>query len=600
MKNTPFNYIIIRNAARQNWLHFRSPQQIIAAETVEDVLPALQTVEKLVNKQGKYAAGWIAYEAAPAFDPAFTVHNAGSFPLLWFGIFGPPEEFHFSEVEAIPHKSLIAWKPSITKRDYRRAIASIKQFIANGDTYQVNYTYRLFADFTEDPWSFFVRLAQAQHSIYGAFLNTERWAICSASPELFFRLDGNDLYSRPMKGTASRGMILSDDLKQAEWLRQSEKNRAENAMIVDMVRNDMGRIAETGSVRVARSFEVEKYPTVWQMTSAVQAKTSASVYDILKTLFPAASITGAPKIRTMEIISQLETTPRRIYTGSIGFIGPNRQAQFNVAIRTVLIDTYKQQAEYGAGGGVVWDSTVVGEFEESKTKTKILTGWPVDFSLLETMLWTPQDGYFLLDRHISRLKDSANYFSIPLDIEAICNKLMLLSHTFSTIPHQVRLLVDKSGAVSCQSFALVDNVNTQKLSLKACLAVSPIDDSNPFYYHKTTHREMYNCELAANPAYNDVLLWNKKSELTEFCLGNIVVEIDNGLFTPPICSGLLGGTYRAMLLEQGKIVEKPLYIEDLAIATSVYRINSVRKWERVELDLRSNSKSTRNVIEYSP
>ena len=371
------NGVVIHDAAQQCWLHFRNPRRIISAHRVEEVLPALNAIEKTVNKDGLYAAGFIAYEAAPAFDPALVVNRNGSFPLIWFGIYSQPEQIRFPAArKCCSDQSLgqsLTWIPSLTRDAYQDAIAKIKKNIEEGDTYQVNFTYRLTSPFIGDPWEYFIELVKAQNTRYGAFVNTEEWSICSVSPELFFHLDGNKLSSRPMKGTVSRGMTLRYDIKQAQWLHHSEKNRAENIMIVDMVRNDMGRIARTGSVQVSSLYDIEKYPTLWQMTSTVIAETKAGLSEIFRALFPPASITGAPKPRTMQIIAQLETGPRRIYTGSIGVVSPDRKAQFNVAIRTVLIDKIKQQAEYGVGGGIVWDSTPQGEWDEGMLKAKFLT-----------------------------------------------------------------------------------------------------------------------------------------------------------------------------------------------------------------------------------
>jgi len=580
------NGVVIHDAAQQCWLHFRNPRRIISAHRVEEVLPALNAIEKTVNKDGLYAAGFIAYEAAPAFDPALVVNRNGSFPLIWFGIYSQPEQIRFPAArKCCSDQSLgqsLTWIPSLTRDAYQDAIAKIKKNIEEGDTYQVNFTYRLTSPFIGDPWEYFIELVKAQNTRYGAFVNTEEWSICSVSPELFFHLDGNKLSSRPMKGTVSRGMTLRYDIKQAQWLHHSEKNRAENIMIVDMVRNDMGRIARTGSVQVSSLYDIEKYPTLWQMTSTVTAETKAGLSEILKALFPPASITGAPKPRTMQIIAELETSPRRIYTGSIGFISPDRKAQFNVAIRTILVDKIKGQAEYGVGGGIVWDSTETIEFEECQTKAKILTERSPDFSLLETILWTPENGYYLLQQHLARLKDSAIYFSFSADIDAIRDKLFSLARAFPHTAHKVRLLVAKNGHITCKPEVL--RHSTAAHIQRVCLAQSPIDSSNLFLYHKTTNRRVYDQALAACPGYDDVILWNEKGEVTESCIANIVVELDGELYTPPVQSGLLAGTFRAWLIKQNKVKEKVISLKDLARSSHVYLINSVRKDQEVLID----------------
>ena len=282
---------------------------------------------------------------------------------------------------------------------------------------------RMHASIERDPFYLFLQLTDAQQSSYGAYLNTGRYAICSASPELFFELDGDRLRSRPMKGTASRGQTLAADRIQAERLHHSVKNRAENVMIVDMVRNDMARVAEIGSVRVLRLFEIERYPTVLQMTSTVECRTRASLPEIFTALFPCASVTGAPKIRTMQIIRDLEPGPRGVYTGAIGFVAPGRRARFNVAIRTVVVDTVAGEAEYGTGSGIVWESDSAEEYQECRLKARILTVMPRAFDLLESLLWTPESGCFLLERHLDRLRDSAEYFDFPFDERKIRTQL---------------------------------------------------------------------------------------------------------------------------------------------------------------------------------
>jgi para-aminobenzoate synthetase/4-amino-4-deoxychorismate lyase len=576
------NSVVIHDAVRRQWLCFGAPQQIISARRMEEVMPALGAVEELVSRNSLYAAGFVAYEAAPAFDAALAVQKDGLFPLVWFGIYGKPEQIDLTTTPPSLHDLPRTWTPSVTQAEYEHAISRIKHYIEAGDTYQVNFTLRLQSPFIGDPWSYFIELARAQDASYSAFVNTTEWIICSASPELFFRLDGDELISRPMKGTASRGMVLNDDLHQADWLRHSEKNRAENVMIVDMVRNDMGRIADIGSVEVTSLYEIEKYPTLWQMTSTVRAKTGTGLCEIMQALFPPASITGAPKPRTMQIIAELEQTPRRIYTGSVGFMGPDCKAQFNVAIRTVLINKAAGQAEYGVGGGIVWDSVDRMEFEECQIKARIITQRVPDFSLLETILWTPEEGYFLLPYHQARLLDSAAYFSFSVEIDTIRDKLDALALTLPKTAHKIRLLVAKDGSITLESEALATAPAAGPLPVS--LAPFPVDAENPFLFHKTTNRQAYEQAMAACPGFADVILWNEKGEVTESCIANIVVELDGELYTPPIRCGLLPGTYRAYLLEQGKVREKLIRKEDLVKSPHIYLVNSVRKEREVVVD----------------
>jgi para-aminobenzoate synthetase / 4-amino-4-deoxychorismate lyase len=555
--------VVIHDARSQSWLSFRSPVTILTVHTLDQVLPLLEEVQQQVDR-GFYAAGFVSYEAAPAFDSALKTGTT-TFPLVWFGLYAQPEAITIPSFTSQP----LGWISGIAKLQYRQAFDQVKRYIHQGDTYQVNFSFRLNADFHQSPWDYFCHLIQSQNGCYGAFLETPEWAICCASPELFFRQDGQMIQCHPMKGTVARGVDFESDRQLAQWLKNSTKNRAENVMIVDMIRNDLGRIAKTGSVRVSSLFDIEQYPTLWQMTSAVNAQTDANLPQVFQALFPCASITGAPKKRTMEIIHELEDTTRKIYTGAIGFITPTGTTQFNVAIRTVLIDKTRQAAEYGVGGGIVWDSQVGDEFEECCTKAKILTVSPPAFSLLETLLWTPEAGYFLLDLHLERLAQSAAYFAIPIALPTIQEKLLQIN---ATQRQKVRLLVSQQGEVSIESSPLIEMSPT----LKVCLAPFPIDSNHVFLYHKTTHRQVYEQAKQACPDFDDVILWNQKGEVTESCIANLVVAIEGKPYTPPVSCGLLAGTFRSWLLRQGLIQERVIRVEELANA-QVFLINSVRQ-----------------------
>ncbi len=560
------------------WLHFTNPHYIISAARLDEVKSALHEVERLVNSHNFHAAGFVSYEAAPAFDSALHVLDAGDFPLLWFGLYSEPREIQSSEVlRDSGYLAALDWRPSIKRESYNTAIEKVKDYIALGKTYQVNYTMRLNSEFTANEWIFFQHLAQNQNK-YAAYIDTGRYVVCSASPELFFKLDGDRIFSRPMKGTVKRGLTTAEDKELAEWLHNSKKNRAENVMIVDMIRNDLGRIAKIGSVHVPELFAIEKYPTLLQMTSTVQARTEASLEEIFSALFPCASITGAPKVSTMNIIAELETTPRKIYTGSIGHIAPNRRAQFSVAIRTAIIDRETKQAEYGVGGGIVWDSTSADEYSEALLKARVLTDRPREFSLFETLLWTPEDSYFLREKHIERLLDSADYFGFAFSKESIESFLDELAVHFKS-PQRVKILLNKAGGISGESTSFEVSIKTYKV----CLAEYPINSRNVFLYHKTTQREVYEKALIARQIYSDVLFHNERGELTEFTIGNLVVEMNGELFTPPISSGLLGGTFRKHLLESGQVAERMIKIEELKKCQKVFLVNSVRKWVEVKL-----------------
>ena len=567
--------LLLKEGSR--WLHFANPHRMIIAQKLEDVIPALREVERLVEINEWHAAGFVSYEAATAFDSILHTLPDIGFPLLWFGLYPGPRQVTLPEPE-YPRETL-TWEPAIDRASYTSAIEQIRNHIADGRTYQVNYTMRLRSDFKSNPWDFFLHLAQNQNR-HAAYIDTGRYAICSASPELFFRLDGDTITCCPMKGTAKRGRTTIEDQGQSEWLKNSEKNRAENVMIVDMVRNDLGRIAKIGRVQVPELFTVERYPTLWQMTSTVTAETRSSLTEIFSALFPSASITGAPKVSTMRIISELETTPRRIYTGSIGYISQNRKAKFNVAIRTALIDREIQRAEYGVGGGIVWDSTSADEYTEALLKAQVLTEQFPNFSLLETMLWTPEEGFFLREKHVARMLDSAHYFDFPISKKDFDEYLDNISSNFDS-SQRVRLLLDRSGALNSEAKVFQPPENSPPL--KVPLAREPVDTNNVFLFHKTTHRAIYESARKNFTNYDDVLLYNERGEVTEFTIGNLVLELGGKLITPPLSSGLLAGTFRAHLLETGQVVERTIQVQELKDCTKIFMVNSVRKWQAVEL-----------------
>jgi para-aminobenzoate synthetase/4-amino-4-deoxychorismate lyase len=339
-------------------------------------------------------------------------------------------------------------------------------------------------------------------------------------------------------------------------------------------------MAETGSVNVPHMFAVEKYPTVWQMTSTIEARTPATLSNIFRALFPPASITGAPKVRTMELIAQLETSPRRIYTGTIGFLAPGRRAQFNVAIRTLLWNRRTRDAEYGVGSGITWGSQPEAEWQECRAKARILDTRIPEFSLLETMLWTPEDGYFLLERHLERLAQSALYFGFVVDLAAVRVELERLAARLTRTRQRVRLLVVREGRTTLEAEVLPA---ADPAPQRVAVAPGPADSSNPFLYHKTTNRGLYEAARAACPGYDDVLLLNESGEVTESTIANIAVEIEGKLCTPPVQCGLLPGTLRADLLERGTLIERCITLEQMRRSPGVFLLNSVRGMYRVQI-----------------
>ncbi|HWL12886.1 MAG TPA: aminodeoxychorismate synthase component I, partial [Ureibacillus sp.] len=460
---------------------FKNPLKTIVAYSIDQVFPSFQLIQEAVE-QGYYAAGYISYESAPAFDPAFRVNENPTMPLLWFGIYAEP--IH-EQLVSEGHYDYSKWTPNSERTQYDSDIESIKSSIENGNTYQTNYTIRLNSQFQGDDISFFNRLKKAQSSNYCAYINTGEFSILSASPELFFHLKDRQITTRPMKGTMTRGKTLAEDEENAKWLYESEKNRAENVMIVDLLRNDLSVVAEQGSVQVPKLFEIEQYPTVHQMTSTITAnvKPETTYFELFKALFPCGSITGAPKISTMEIISNLENAPRDVYCGAIGYITPDHEAIFNVPIRTVLIEQQSGSATYGVGGGITWDSTASDEYEEVLAKMSFLEQEKPVFKLLESILLT-NGRLYLLEEHLNRIKNSAKFFKFSFDRNDVKTKLFNYAKDYPTGDYKIRLLLDHTGNLLLESQPLFETVQPKAVKL----AEKPISKSYLFLYHKTTHR----------------------------------------------------------------------------------------------------------------
>jgi len=594
---------LIRDPKTGKWSQFRRPVETVCVVEAAEVVGALRRVEEAAEKRGLTAVGYIAYEAAPAFDSAFRAGiPADGLPLLCFGLFEAGSAVDSCRGARGRGYTVGSWTPSQDRANYRRSIERIRESIADGVTYQVNHTFRLRASFSGDPESFFADLVASQPRCHGALLDLGDRIICSASPELMLHLEGGRIVSRPMKGTADRGHDLASDRSSVDGLRRSEKNRAENAMIVDMVRNDLGRVAEPGTIHVSGRFDVERHPTVLQMTSTVEAETRAGIADILSVVFPFASVTGAPKIRTMELISELEDEPRGLYTGAIGVIRPDRRARFSVGIRTAVIDRAAGTVEYGVGSGVVWDSDADAEYDECLAKARILSEPVPDFELLETMLWEPGRGFFLLDRHLDRLAGAAEYFGRPFDRKVMSERFRTVpgpqfrschrrastplgiddnsgtADLAPTILLRVRVLLAADGSLRVETDPI--ELEADPTPVRLGLARESIDADDCFLYFKTTNRGVYERARASRPDCDDVLLWNERGEVTESTIANLVAKIDGDLVTPPLSSGLLAGTFRAELLDRGEISERVVRVEDLQRAEQLYLINSVQQWRR--------------------
>ena len=559
---------------------FEGLHREVRADSVLEVLPALRDIAQEISR-GRHAAGYIAYEAASGLDPVYTTRESGELPLLWFGIYEGRRDVTAGPTIGPGPYELSGWQSTTSREDYDCAIRRIREYIAAGDTYQVNHTIRMQAEFSGDPKAFYRDLCRSQCASYSAYLDLGRHKILSASPELFFSLDNGKLTARPMKGTRPRGRWEAEDLALADALQTAEKDRAENLMIVDLLRNDLGRVAETGSVSVPALWEVERYETVWQMTSSVTARLrqDSGPLEILQALFPCGSVTGAPKVRTMEIISELETSPRGVYTGSIGYISPGPEMAFNVAIRTVWIDTDLGRAEFGVGGGITYDSSESGEHEECMVKARVLTARRPDFELLETLRHDADTGYYLLDMHLDRLASSARYFGFECDLSSVRESLEVAADEMGGGTHRCRLTLDRKGTLDLHHAPLVPFGP----AFRVALCDRPVESGDPMLYHKTTHRLAYESRLALHPGYDDVILQNERGELTECCIGNLVLDIDGQRYTPPVESGLLPGTYRAELLARGQLQERVLSPADLECANAIFLINAVREWVQLTL-----------------
>ena len=569
--------VVLHSPEQSSWVRYDRPQAVFAARSHDEVPQILDHLETEVERRGLHAAGFLAYEAGGAFDPAMPRSSCAPFPLAWFGLFEPPRPIALHPPSPGPGSGP-HWVPELDAEAHARALGQIRRHLAAGETYQVNFTYRLRARFEADPWPYFLRLAAQQPSPHAAFVDCGDFAVCCASPEMFFHRRGAEVWSRPMKGTAPRGRWAAEDEAAAESLVRSEKERAENVMIVDMVRNDLGRVCLPGSVRVPELFRVERYPTLWQLTSLVRGLSDEPTARVMAALFPAASITGAPKVRTMGIIGELETSPRRIYTGTIGVMTPGRGARFNVAIRTVLVDKRSGSAEYGVGGGIVWDSDPAAEYRETLLKARVLEASPPEFELLETMRWSREGGIFLIDGHLRRLGESAGYFGFALDLAALRESLEREAASASEDAGVLRLRLSKGG-----DWAIERRPLPPSGPCRVALAAGPVDSRDTFLFHKTTRRGVYEKARAGRPGVDDVLLWNERGEVTEATIASVVVELDGALLTPPVDCGLLPGTFRRHLLDGGKVREGIVRVEDLPRCRRIWLVSAVRGWREATL-----------------
>jgi para-aminobenzoate synthetase/4-amino-4-deoxychorismate lyase len=576
-------------------LLFSDPLRVLACRAAHDLAHAFETI-RAAAANGLWCVVLADYELGYLLEPKVLGRPYRSIePLLTVLVFGRPNALDRAGVQAWLAARLEAVaeerrfcgvadvRPGIAEADYVEHVERIRRYIVAGDCYQVNLTYPLRFRHYGDPLALYRKLRDRQPVSHGAFVRLRERAILSLSPELFLQRRQGRLTSRPMKGTAARDADPVRDAASREWLAGSAKDRAENVMIVDLIRNDLGRLARTGSVRVERLFEIEPYPTVWQMTSTVTADApQADIEQVLRALFPCGSVTGAPKIRAMQIIAELEKGPRGLYTGAIGCVAPDGDFGFNVAIRTLVLGD-DGGGRMGIGSGIVYDSMPAAEWAECQWKARFLTGAEAGFELIETMLWSADaGGIALLDLHMQRLGESARCFGFRFDELAIRAAVAARTAGLPQPPHRVRLLLAQDGGLRIDAEPL-----PPVGPLRVCLSPHRVDSADLFLYHKTTHRALYDAELrraVAQEGCFDALFCNERGELTEGARSNIFLAFGGELHTPPVFAGLLNGVMRRNLLARGepRIVERTLYPEDLRRADAVYLSNALRGLLRVD------------------
>jgi para-aminobenzoate synthetase/4-amino-4-deoxychorismate lyase len=577
------------------------PSRILTAVRPDQVADVLQQVHD-ATQAGSWAFGYVAYEAAAGLDPQLPggSTSAGEPPLVWFGLCDEPArvESLLPPPEAGPPTA--AWRPDWTDDEHAAAVATVREHIAAGETYQCNLTDRLRSPVAGDVEQLYTRLALAQRGAYNAYLDLGRHVVASASPELFFEWAGDVVRTRPMKGTARRGRTTAEDREQSRRLLASSKEQAENLMIVDLLRNDLGRVAEVGSVVVDELFALERYPTVWQLTSQVSARLrpDTGLLDLFRALFPCGSVTGAPKRRTMQLIDELEPTPRGIYCGAVGVVAPPSapfRARFNVAIRTAVVDRTTGEGVYGAGGGITWGSDAVAERAELHAKAAVLAHDVTEHELLETLAFVPGEGLRNLQGHLARLADSADWADFRFDGAAVLETVQQ-AVAGRTEPARVRVLLSRSGHVAVELEAMPP---VAPLPVRLALDDDPVDAASPWLQHKSTRRDVYLTRALRHPEADDVVLVNQYGELTETTTANLALQLGGRWWTPPTTSGCLPGVERARLLQLGRLHERVLTIGDLRHAEQVAVLNSLRGWRPAAL-LVGRGSASRVPVESSP
>ncbi len=561
---------------------FENPREVFVARQPEQVLAVLEAADAARRRSGGTLAGYLAYEAGLALEPklaplAAERSGAGG-PLVWFGL--------FDTTTIIPAAKMPDWlaeragtgpestsaaigplEPQLSTGGYLDAFATLKEAIRAGDIYQANLTMPLAGPARGDPLALYAAIRPAANAGYGGVIFDGSHWLLSFSPELFFSLRGRHAKVKPMKGTRARGPTEAEDRALAEELAGSLKDKAENLMIVDLMRNDLSRVAVAGTVRVEQPFAIESYPTVHQMVSTVRAELidGEGAMDMIRALFPCGSITGTPKIRAMELIHQVERDARGPYCGAIGRIDGNGDAAFNVAIRTIRLtpgENERHQAVLGVGGAIVADSEGMAEWRECLVKGGFARGAAGGYDLIETMRFDPDDGLAWLELHLERLKASAAELGFAFDRHETRNRIQALCFELDR-PAKLRLLLARSGEIALESAPLAPPLEGEARCIALPLPVVPGDWR---LRHKSTDRGFYEAALAFardRGAYEAVLV-RDDGQVTEGSFCNVFVERGGKLLTPPASAGLLPGVLRRALLDEGRAVETPLMVDDLA------------------------------------
>jgi para-aminobenzoate synthetase/4-amino-4-deoxychorismate lyase len=571
-------FVLLRTGGA--WRAYDQPKEVIATEDPAAIVDSLRQMEDLV-RTGREVAGFLSYEAGYALEPQLApVKSKSSGTLLWFGIFERAEvleDIHFPESETEEPIEKIA--PTITSNRYFEKLDEIRELIAAGEVYQINFTYPVKFNLGRSPWQLFIDLCRRHPVPYAAFINTGEQQIVSLSPELFFRIGNGKIRVKPMKGTAPRGLTLEEDELRGQELSSSEKNRAENVMIVDLMRNDLSRICRTGTVETTRLFDVERFPSIWQMTSTIQGDLTegCTIEEIFRALFPSGSVTGAPKIRAMQHIARLETFDRGVYTGAIGYFA-REEAHFSVPIRTIVMQ--EGSGVMGVGSGITHDSVPAEESEECQWKSAFLTTHVPEFQLLETLLWDGE--YHLLSEHLGRMKASALYFGFSFSECDISSALLDYAGRLGVGAKRVRLTSMRDGRVRIEH----SDAPSKRFG-RVRISMHRVSSQDRFVYHKTTNRELYDRELKAaiTAGFDDSLFFNERGELTEGSIHNVFLVKDDIWKTPPVRCGLLPGTFREKFLRDNSgAIEEMLTMDDLISADRIYVCNSVRGMQLVTLE----------------